>query len=351
MEKIKIGIVGAGAVGGVISALLAEKGFDVEVAKRFNSDIVLDEFSAIEIGGEFGSRNVLIKAVNGVSGFTSAKHIIFILTQAYDAPFIAEQCLPFLVDDGIIVSSQNVMNIEDMINVVGIDKMFAVIINWSAVRYNKAKMDVIKTGDMIVGNFSEKSKKKLEVVQRILSNIAPTEISSNIIGDIWCSTIINSCISSTGALTGMNLRKNLLIPTTKKVFKNIIFEAMELAQSINIAVKNFKVFNFYKFTEKGIRAHYYRKKMFKLLRKERGKYVSNCTRAIENSQKSEIDYLNGYFVKLGKKQEIEVPTNRRMCEMVKEIEGGKRSMLLENMFDSYLTNPKKYLKEVIRKGV
>ena len=37
MNRVKIGVVGAGAIGGVVSAMLAEKGYDVEVAKRYNS--------------------------------------------------------------------------------------------------------------------------------------------------------------------------------------------------------------------------------------------------------------------------------------------------------------------------
>ena len=84
MSEIKIGIVGAGAVGGVIGALLSEKGYDVEVAKRYNSDIVLDNYVNLEITGVFGSKNILVKAVNGVNGFTTKKDVIFVLTKAYE---------------------------------------------------------------------------------------------------------------------------------------------------------------------------------------------------------------------------------------------------------------------------
>ena len=68
MSEIKIGIVGAGAVGGVIGALLSEKGYDVEVAKRYNSDIVLDNYVNLEanIECEFivkENYNALIKTI------------------------------------------------------------------------------------------------------------------------------------------------------------------------------------------------------------------------------------------------------------------------------------------------
>lgn len=344
MSEIKIGIVGAGAVGGVIGALLSEKGYDVEVAKRYNSDIVLDNYVNLEITGVFGSKNILVKAVNGVNGFTTKKDVIFVLTKAYDAPEVAKQCLPHLTDNGIIISSQNVMNVEEMINVVGSDRLFALIINWSAVRFNKATMEVTRPGNMIIGNFGDKSAKYLEAMKRILSNIAPTEISNNIIGDIWCRTIINSCIGSVGALTGLNLGKSMMFPTTKHIFVNIIFEAMSLAKALNVAVKNYGALNYYEFTKRGFKAFLYRRKMLRRLKKQNGHFVSSCQRAIENNQKSEIDYLNGYFVKLGQKHSVSVPTNKRMFDMVKEIEKGERHMMLENLMDYYLLHPKKYLR-------
>lgn len=346
MDKIKIGIVGAGAVGGVICAMLAEKGYDVEVAKRYNSDINLGGLTGLEITGEFGNRNILVKAVNGVNGFTTKKDVIFVLTKAYDAPPVAEQCLPHLTENGIIISSQNVMNVEEMLSVVGADRLFALIINWSATRYNKAKMEVTRAGNMIIGNFGDKSQKYLEVVQRILNNVAPTEISNNIIGDIWCRTIINSCICSVGALTGLNLGKTMLIPTTKKIFTNIIFEAMNLAKTLNVQVKNYGSLNYYDFVQKGFKAYFYRRKMLRVLRKQNGHFVSSCQRAIENNQKCEIDYLNGYFVKLGQKYKINVPTNKRVLDMVYEVERGERHMMVENLLDYYLRHPKKYLKVI-----
>lgn len=346
MNKLKIGIVGAGAVGGVICAMLAEKGYDVEVAKRYNSDIVLDDYIGLEIVGKFGNRNILVKAVNGVDSFTTKKDVIFVLTRAYDAAEVAKQCLPYLTENGIIISSQNVMNVEEMISVVGADRLFALIINWSATRFNKAKMEVTKSGNMIIGNFGDKSQTYLEVMQRILSNIAPTEISSNIIGDIWSRTIINSCISSVGALTGVNLGRNMMVNTTNKIFKNIIFESMNLANNLKVEVKNYDALNYYDFTAGGFKAWRYRNAMLRRLKKQNAHFVSSCQRAIENNQKCEIDYLNGYFVKLGNKYNLSVPTNHRVYDMVKEVESGERHMLMENLFDYYLRKPKKYLKVI-----
>lgn len=351
MEKIKIGIVGAGAVGGVISALLSEKGYDVEVAKRYNSDIVLDNYVNLEITGAFGNKNVLVKAVNGVNGFTSKKDIIFVLTKAYDAADVAKQSLKYLNENGIIVSSQNVMNVEQMLKTVGTNRLFALIINWTATRHNKASMEVTKPGNMIVGNFGHESESYLAIMQNILSCIAPTEISSNIIGDIWSRTIINSIIGSLGALTGYNLGTTMMVPNAKKTINRLIFEDMKLAKALKVKVKNYGSLDYYKFVDSGLDAWLYRRRILRRLRKKNGKVVSSLMTSIENNVKSEIDYLNGYFIHLGKQLSIATPVNHRIYFMVKEIEDGKRSMMIENLIDKHLLKPKKYEKQTSGKVV
>lgn len=350
MKKIKIGVVGAGAIGGVVSALLAEKGYDVEVAKRYNSDIVLDDYVNLEINGSFGNRNVLVKAVNGVEGFTSKKDVILVLTRAYDAPGVARQCLKFLSPDGIIVSSQNVMNVEQMLGVVGTNRLFALIINWTAVRHNKATMEVTRPGNMIVGNFGNERSAYLEIMQGILSSIAPTEISSNIIGDIWSRTIINSVIGSLGALTGYNLRKTMMAPTAKKIMTRMIFETMLLANELQVDVKNYGALDYYRFVEHGFSAWLYRRKILHRLQKQNGDIVSSLMTSIENNVRSEIDYLNGYFINMGNQLNIFSPVNHRIYYMVKEVESGHRSMFMENLMDSYLAHPKKY-EQNFRRGL
>lgn len=68
-EAIRVGIVGAGAVGGVVSAMLAEKGYDVELARRHQSQINLGNCVGLEIVGEFGNRTILVPSVPGADAF------------------------------------------------------------------------------------------------------------------------------------------------------------------------------------------------------------------------------------------------------------------------------------------
>jgi hypothetical protein len=85
--------------------------------------------------------------------------------------------------------------------------------------------------------------------------------------------------------------------------------------------------------------------------KKNGKVVSSLMTSIENNVKSEIDYLNGYFIHLGKQLSIATPVNHRIYFMVKEIEDGKRSMMIENLIDKHLLKPKKYEKQTSGKVV
>ena len=54
---------------------------------------------------------------------------------------------------------------------------------------------------------------------------------------------------------------------------------------------------------------------------------------LERSRITEINYLNGKLVTIGAENGIETPLNRRVVEMIKEIEQKKRSMSLENLHE------------------
>jgi 2-dehydropantoate 2-reductase len=63
----------------------------------------------------------------------------------------------------------------------------------------------------------------------------------------------------------------------------------------------------------------------------RGK--SSSLQSLERGKKTEIRYLNGYIVELGRKHGIETPINSRIVELVEEIENGQRKIEYKNFND------------------
>ena len=343
-EAIKIGIVGAGAVGGVISAMLAEKGYDVELARRHKSQINLGNCVGLEVVGEFGNRMILVPSVPGADAFTSKKDIIFILTRAQDAPDCLRKSCQFLKTNGVFVCVQNVMNIDEISQIIPIEKVVGLVIDWMAVRHNMGKMEVLKKGGMKIGMYNKLDNPLLDAVQQMLSEISPTAVTNNILGTVYSRTVMNSCVSSMSAMSGLTIGGVLKQDPSKKIMERIVKEAVDVAKRLNLKIEPFdSVLDYYKFSEKGLSAKIYRGKMIRRIIKNNEYVTPSDLAAIEKKQKTEVDYLNGYIVKVARRIDSIAPVNERTYSIVKEIEEGKRTCNIENLEDYYLNHPNKYV--------
>lgn len=343
-EAIKIGIVGAGAVGGVISAILAEKGYDVELARRHQSQINLGNRVGLEIVGEFGTRTILVPSVAGADAFTSKKDIIFILTMAQDASICIKKAYPFLKPNGVFVCAQSVMNIDELSGIIPIQKIVGLVIDWVAVRHNMGKMEVLKKGGMEIGMYNNLDNPLLDTIQQMLSEIAPTAVTKNILGTVYSRTIMGASVSSLCAISGLTIGGVLRHKQSRKAMERIVEEAVEIAQETGIQIEPFDgVLDFYKFAQVGFKGMLYRRKMINRIIKNNEYITPSDLSAIENKKKTEVDYLNGYIARVARNMKRTAPVNERMQQLVKEVEEGKRSCNVENLEDYYLNNPLKYI--------
>ena len=60
-------------------------------------------------------------------------------------------------------------------------------------------------------------------------------------------------------------------------------------------------------------------------------YLTETLQSLEKGEKTEIDILNGYFVKMGNDYGVETPVNTKLVQMIHEIEEGKREMTSDNL--------------------
>ena len=60
---------------------------------------------------------------------------------------------------------------------------------------------------------------------------------------------------------------------------------------------------------------------------------SSSLQSLERGRPTEIDWFNGYIARKGAEAGVACPVNRRLTEMVHEIEAGKRQIAVENLAD------------------
>lgn len=328
-------VVGAGAVGGITAALLKKKGVNVEIVCKYDDYASMISNKGIEVTGACGDYIVRIPCYASISEVKEEKDIVLLATKATDMIKVAGALDNILKKDGYLISMQNGICEDDLASVVGKHRVIGCVTGWGATMEAPGKIIMTSKGDFILGYPDKGPDDYLNTVAEILSCVVPVKTTGNIAGHLYAKLIINSCITSLGIICGLYLGKMLLIPKARRIFIEIIREAMEVAENMNIKVEVFGgKLDFRKFLHgTGFLSDFRRHSLLLIIGYKYRKLKSSGLQSVERGKPTEIDYLNGYIVKNGLKSGILTPVNSVIVNMIHEIELRKRDISVRNFDD------------------
>lgn len=317
-------VIGAGAVGGIVAALLKSKGFNVSLIARTKAQANTISSDGIEITGTRGTIKVQLSAVHEITRIKKRPDIVLLATKATDMPSAARALLPLILEDTMIVSLQNGIVEEELSEIVGIDRTVGCVVGWGATMHSERKMEMTSNGEFVIGYLNKKPDKNLGELARILSNILPVTTTDSILTYLYSKLIVNSCITTVGAICGLPLGKMLNQKLYRILFISVIDEAIAVANAMAWKIPNYAgKLNYYKLLEWGkIRQHMF----LRLFGFKYRRLKSSSLQSLERGRKTEIHYLNGFISQKGKEHGIATPVNDKLIKLVEEIESGSRSV-------------------------
>jgi 2-dehydropantoate 2-reductase len=330
-------VVGAGAVGGITAALLKKEGYNVEIVCKHDDYASLISSLGIEVTGTCGDFTVKLEAYSSVKDVKEQKDIILLATKATDMLEAARDLIPILKKDGHLISLQNGICEDDLALVLGKERIIGCVTGWGATMEAPGKLIMTSEGDFILGYPGKSQDEFLESVAEILSSVVPAKTTDNIMGHLYSKLIINSCITSLGALCGLFLGKMLMIRKARRIFIEISREAVAVADKLNLKVEVFGGrLDFGKFIQgNGVFSDLRRHLLLLVIGYKYRKLKSSSLQSLERGKLTEIDYLNGYIVRNGNKMGIPVPVNSFVVNMIHDIEQKKREITVMNFNEPF----------------
>jgi 2-dehydropantoate 2-reductase len=330
-KNAKLLVVGAGAIGGITAGYLAKAGRNVGVVDKSQSIVDRIRSEGLHVFGAGGEFRVSLPAYAGIEEVPEKIDIIFLATKATTLPGVAEALKPVLHEGSRVVSLQNGICEELIARVVGEDSTVGCVVGWGATMHAPGELEMTSKGDFIIGRLDGRIDAALPTVQEILASVRPTVISTNIMGHLYAKLVINSCITTLGAVSGLYLGKMLTSRRVRVVFIGIIREAMAVAGAMGLRVEPLARFDFAFFLKgPGFLGNLKRHALIRLLGFKYRKLKSSSLQSLERGEKTEIDFFNGYIGRKGRELSIPTPLNDRLVAIVKEIEAGRRAIGLAN---------------------
>lgn len=335
-QQSKMVVIGAGAIGGITAACLKKAGRDVAVVCKYPELAEKIKTRGLHVTGVKGDFFAAMPAVAQTSDLDGKKDVVFLATKAAAIQEAAQQLLPFLHEDSAVVSLQNGICEPALAEIIGPNRVIGCVVGWGATMLAPGELEMTSQGEFVIGNLDGRRDDRLPQLQEIMNDVLPTFISENILGSLYSKLIVNACITSLGAVCGLYLGEMLAIRKVRNIFQEIMREAMAVAGAMNLKVEKYAgKLDYDKLTQSSgfisnLRMHL----LIRMIGFKYRRLKSSSLQSLERGQKTEIDYLNGFICREGKRYHIPTPVNDRIVALIKEIEAGKRKITVDNFADA-----------------
>ncbi len=295
---MNIVIVGAGAIGSLIGALLAKKNTVVLVGRK--PHITAIQHNGLNITGKT-HLHVKPSAVESIKEVSISANLVILTVKSYDTETAIKQIVPLIQDETVVMSLQNGLdNIEKIEHRFDKDKILAGVTTHGAIFLKSGIIRHTGRGKTILGELNGSQSKRLKAIVHLFNEAGiETQTSDDIMKEIWVKVIINSCINPLTAFFACKNGYLLKNPLLEKTVEIICKESTAIAQAEGISVSTLDMIQ-----------------RTKEVIKDTANNYSSMLQSIQQGKKTEIESINGKLIRIGKQHRIDTALNKILIELV-----------------------------------
>ena len=290
---MKVAVMGAGAVGSYIGAMLARAGHDVTLIARPQHVDAIKTHGLLFNGRDFHG-SVQVQATTEASGVEGAD-VVLLCVKSGDTEAAGRAMAPHLKPDATVLCLQNgVDNAERLqatIKQVAVPAAVYVATEMAGPGHVKHK----GRGDLIIGP----SPMSADIARQFSDAAIPTTVSDNVIGELWVKLITNCVYNALSAVAQLPYGPLFKVEGVTDVAEDVIGECIAVAGALGISIPG--NINDTVLALAGTMPEQY----------------SSTAQDLARGKPTEIDYLNGYVVRKGAELGISTPVNLVLQVMVK----------------------------------
>jgi 2-dehydropantoate 2-reductase len=328
---MKIAVIGAGAIGGLVAGYLKLKDEDVSLVAREKSLKLIKE-KGLHISGVRGDFNLKIDAQGALS---STPELVILATKTQDIDSAVKTNLKF-IRDCLVLTTQNGIRADEIVaRYIPPEKIISSIIMFGSTYVEGVNIVHNFEGSWIIGRMQTKIDEAVRRISEVLNKIFPTIITEELKGMKYLKVFVNAnnCIP---AILGISMQEAFSDLEISRISIAIWKEGLEVVNRAGIALASLPDFPLERIAQlttlSGIEAAKIYSRMMRNLSKE--PLYGSILQSIKRGRSSEIDYINGEFVRLAKENNLSSPLNEKLVKMVHRVEQSKNFFTREELLNS-----------------
>jgi 2-dehydropantoate 2-reductase len=298
-QKMRIAVMGTGAVGGYFGARLAAAGQDVAfIARGSHLDAMRKEGLKVKsIQGDLHIRALFTSD----PGEIGAVDLVLLCVKSFDTEDAAAKLAPMIGEKTVVLSLQNGIDNPDKIAARwGKARTLAAVVYLGAVVAAPGKIEHRAGGRIVLGDLDGQPSETATRVEQVLSGAEiPCALSAEIRKVMWTKLVWNAPFCALSCLARANVKEILESDSLRKLAADCMEEVKKAARSTGIELAASVIEETFTFS------------------KTLGDFKPSMLQDLEARKPLEYEALNGIVVRLLREKGKEAPINEASYAVLK----------------------------------
>jgi 2-dehydropantoate 2-reductase len=300
---MKITIVGAGAMGSLFGALLAEGGHEIWLLDVWQEHVDAISKKGLSVEREGKIRSVVLQASTDLREVGKAD-LVIVFVKSSQTEKAAETASSVLSKEGWVLTLQNGMgNAESIARVVPASRILAGTTSHGATMLGPGRIRHAGVGPTVIGAWTgEEPAGAQEMAESFNRAGIETTVADDVRSVIWNKLLVNVGINAITALTGIRNGQLLDLECTRWISRTAVEEAVSVARKLGVRVRDDATSHMFQIAEATATNR------------------SSMGQDVDHKRRTEIGAINGYIVMEGAKLGLAVPVNRTLAGLVETMQ-------------------------------
>lgn len=322
----RIAVLGTGANGAGIAADLVRAGHDVTLIDQWPDNVaaIREHGVRVEMPADRHTTPVRVLHLCEVATLRERFDLVLVLVKAYDTRWACELIKPYLAGDALVVGLQNGMSVDDLVDVVGAERVVAGVIEVTAAMYEPGLVErhTPPSGSWFaLGGVCPAARQGAATVAPVLAAAGTVQVVEDIRSAKWMKLAVNAAELVPSAILDLPLLEARVLPGMHDFMLTAGREAIRTAVDLGFGVV--PIFGLVDvdpaepeaFLDTMLGTVY-----------EKWSLPQTRTTVLQDwmkGRRSEVEEINGLVVREAARLGGAAPANRTTLELAREIEGGE----------------------------
>jgi len=224
---MEIALVGAGAIGTIIGAYIAQSNQHLYIVENWDETYQGIQKNGLRVVGEVKTPLSITEnytLVKTIEDLPLKIDVVILVTKLDVAAGIVKQLQSHLTNKFTLMTLTNGMLEEELIKFFDPSRILSCVISFAAKRLGAGYSDKTSIGQIVMGRLEGPKQEGDDEILQLFSHIEPTSWSSDMLSHKYSKLIINSAITSLMVITGARLGEIFDQKLAKVMFLTILIQ-------------------------------------------------------------------------------------------------------------------------------